>query len=596
MEDNNPEATTAGDSALVQQLSAALAARDALVAELRAEVARLKARIRELEARLGQDSSNSSRPPSSDWIGTKRPSGPKPSGRKRGAQPGHPEHHRPMVPADQVDEVVHCWPAACTGCHAVLAQGEDAEVGAPQRHQVHDIEVRTRVTEYQQHTLCCSHCGQRVEGSLPVGVPRGGQGPVLMAWIATLSALFRLSRRDVVLFARELLGVPLSVGCTQKVCEQISAAVAAPVEELAAAVRQQATGNADETSHRHQGKRWWLWTVVTSLGTLFHLDPSRGAQVIRDILGKDFAGVLTTDRYAGYDWLVAKLRQLCWAHLHRNAKGLLALGEVSARVGRGFAEVADAVFAAWADFVAAGRTPEARAALQQALSPWKQRLQTIVNDGLADAEGKALALCIDANLCWPALWNFAQHDGVEPTNNAAERALRRGVLWRKCSLGTWSQAGLHFVSRMLTVIVTNRQHGRSTIEYLTAAAAASIRGEAAPSLLPRSPAEPPAPPVVPLPTNPHAGDPRTADSPPALTPVPSEPALELALTASSSPAAQAGGTVSSPPLQPVAAGPSAPPPQPKPPLSGMLCPTHYRSAPVPTVSRRRRQVPLPTPP
>jgi len=195
-------AASAASTAAGAASSAALAERDALIAALRAEIARLQARIRALEARLGQHAGNSSRPPSSDPVGTKRPRRRGPSGRKRGAQPGHPEHHRPMVPEDQVDERVDCWPEVCTGCGDALPHGPAAEAGAPQRHQVHEIEVRRHVTEYRQHAVCCPHCGTRVEAALPPGVPRGGQGPVLMAWVTALSVLFRVSRRDVVMFCK----------------------------------------------------------------------------------------------------------------------------------------------------------------------------------------------------------------------------------------------------------------------------------------------------------------------------------------------------------------------------------------------------------
>jgi transposase len=406
---------------------------------LRAECASLQTRVQELEARLGENSSNSSRPPSTDPPGTpKRPPGP-PTGRRRGAQPGHPAHQRALVPADQVDAVVAHWPQQCRRCQTALTPAQAPVVGEPVRHQVTELPpVRAQVTEHRLYHLRCPDCGTTTGAALPADVPRGAFGPRLQAIVAVLSGRYRLSRREVVGVCTDVLGAPVALGSVDGLCHATAAALAAPVAELEAAVQQAPVAHADETSWRQAGQRCWLWVVVTALATVFTIAPSRGRVVIQGLLGATFAGYLITDRWSAYSWLSPERRQVCWAHLKRDFQALVDAGGKARPIGEAGLALLERLFDSWH----AGRDePAPRPRLAAALAPLQEEFHALLEQGQQSGHYKAIGLCESLLKLEPALWTFVTVAGVEPTNNAAEQALRPAVLWRKGSFGTQSAGG-----------------------------------------------------------------------------------------------------------------------------------------------------------
>jgi transposase len=447
------------------------------VQELRAENAALRERVRDLEARLGQDSSNSSRPPSGDPPGaSRRPPG-RGSGRPRGGQPGHPRHLRAVVPPERVDRMEDHWPAACGRCAAPLpAAGGDYLV-----HQVTELPpVRAEVVEHRLHRVACPRCGAATRAGLPPGVPAGAFGPRVQAAVALLSGRYRLSRREAADVCGTLLDVPLAVGSVDGLCRATAEALAVPVAEAQATLPQAPVAYADETSWRQAGQGRWLWAVVTPLVTVFAVAPGRGSAVIKGLLGATFTGILHSDRWSAYGWLDVAFRQVCWAHLQRDFQALVDRGGAAAPVGTRALALSRDLFHLWHTF--RGGTLD-RAGLRVALQPTQDAFAHLLDAGAAGADPKAAGLCRALDRLWPALWTFADEEGVEPTNNAAERALRPAVLWRKGSFGTQSDGGARFVERALTVTATCRQQGRSALDYLTAACTAAQRGEPVPSLL-----------------------------------------------------------------------------------------------------------------
>jgi transposase len=278
--------------------------------------------------------------------------------------------------------------------------------------------------------------------------------------------------------------VKLSLGAV--VCQEQaqSAALAPIVEEARAAVQQAAVVNMDETGWRQDGQRAWLWTVVTAELTVFRIDGSRGGAVVDALLGAAFAGVVGSDRWSAYCRFPAERRALCWAHLKRSCQGLVDRGGEAEPIGRwGLAEI-ERLFALWHRF-RAGECD--RQELQRRLIPLQARLGRLLRRGQQNPDRKAAALCRQLRKWWLALWNFARVEGVDPTNNVAERRLRPAVLWRKGSFGSDSEAGSRFAERLLTVGATCRQEGRSVLALLVAAGEAALQGTAAPSLLPTRP-------------------------------------------------------------------------------------------------------------
>jgi len=275
--------------------------------------------------------------------------------------------------------------------------------------------------------------------------------------------------------------VELAVGSVSALEQAMSAALEPVVEPARAAVQRAPVANMDETGWRQARKRAWVWTVVTATLTIFHIDPSRGGKVAQALLGAVWAGIVGTDRGTMYTWLPAERRQVCWAHLKRDFQKLVDWGPGARPIGQRLLAIEVQVFAGWHRF-RAGEID--RPALGHLLAPLQAEMAAVLEEAITGADAKAAGVCWELRKLWPALWTFALVPGVEPTNNAAERALRPAVLWRKGSFGTHSAVGSRFVERMLTVTTTCRQQNRPVLAVLQAAITAARCGATPPSLLP----------------------------------------------------------------------------------------------------------------
>ena len=439
----------------------------------------LEAEVAELKERLTQNSQNSSRPPSADPPAVKRPPPREPSGRKRGAQPGHPRHERSLVPLEQVKAVVPCKPTHCRRCGGAL-QGADPQ---PLRHQVIEVPLPLpEVTEYQLHRLTCSGCGLTTCGILPPGVPPTWYGPRLASLVALCSGAYRLSNRMAASFCTEVLGVPLALGEVCEVEQPGAQALDPPVQAARAYVQTQAA-NVDETTWWEQLRRRWLWVAVTQGVRVFAIRAARGTQVLREVLGEEYGGVLTSDRAKAYNGQPLRRRQVCWAHLRRDFQAMIDRGGAGAGVGEQLLEYADVLFGWW-HWVREGTW--ARSTFQHSMSWLRGEVRAELEAGTHCGCPKTAATCRELLAVEPALWTFVREEGIEPTNNAAERALRHAVQWRKTSYGTESVTGSPFVENILTVVATCRQQDRNILEYLTLCCQALYGGTEPPSLLPQT--------------------------------------------------------------------------------------------------------------
>jgi len=446
--------------------------------------------IAALEARLRQDSGTSSRPPSSDPPKTQaqRRAPPPPvdregEARRRGGQPGHPGHHRLLLGEERVDRLVLVTPDACRGCGTALPVEGRADDLADERVQVVDLPpVRAEVTEYRLAARRCGSCGTCTRAARPAEAGVGAFGPRLQAVAALLVGRYRLSRREAVACLAELGEVELSVGALARLEQATSTALEPVVEEVAAAIRQVAVANLDETGWWQGKTRSWLWTVVTETLTLFRLDPSRGKAVVQALLGTDWVGIVGSDRYSAYRYLPLDRRQVCWAHLIRDFRKIAAYNQHQRPFGTRLLDLSTRIFMAWYRFRDGAID---RPTLLGELAPLQAALRQTLEDGLDPPHAVvAGALCGNLLDSWSALWTFAHVDGVEPTNNAAERALRPAVLWRKGSFGTQSDSGSRFAERILTVAASCKQQGRGLLDFLVAAITAARLGLPPPSLLP----------------------------------------------------------------------------------------------------------------
>jgi len=345
--------------------------------------------------------------------------------------------------------------------------------------------ITPEVTEYRRHTLTCGACGTATPAAWPEGMPRGGFGPRTQATVAYLAGRLGISQRDVAELLAVLFHLDLSLGSVAALEQQVSAAVATPVAEAVAYVQQRAIVNADETGWREGTQRMWLWTAVTPLVTVFMVLATRGRLGVQTLLGATFAGIVGSDRWSGYTWVDPTCRQVCWAHLRRDFAAFVERGGEPARLGQALLATSATIFGLWYR-VRDGTL--SRTAFVAAMGPLQARVGALLQEGATLEHAKTRRACQNIRKLEPALWTFVTVAGVEPTNNAAERALRRAVVWRRRSFGTQSPAGSRFAERLLTVVTTLRQQDRDVLDYLTAACTAALRGEELPSLLPLSPA------------------------------------------------------------------------------------------------------------
>jgi transposase len=473
---STPQSVKAVVGALQQQarlLEIRFTAYEKRLAEMEAkdaEIESLKTEVAALRERLGQNSSNSSRPPSSDPLQSSRPSRRQPSGKKQGAQVGHQGAGRALKPVEEVDHVVDLRPPRCRQCGRRLA-GDDRQ---PARHQVTEIpSAQAEVTEYRRHTLACAACGGKTEAEWSEEVPEGSFGTRLQATIAYFTGRLGLSHRDCVEALGALHGVKLSLGSVSAIQRQVSAAVAAPVETAREFVRHQAVNHVDETGWREQSKLNWLWVNATEQVTAFQIAPKRDAAKARAVIGRARASIITTDRYLGYSWLATQRRQVCWAHLKRDFQAISERSGESQEIGAALVEQTEEVFRLWHKL---RDGTVSRRKFRQLMMPVEQKVKELLDAGGNCRSSKTRGTCRQIQAVGSALWTFVRVNGVGPTNNAAERALRRAVLWRRKSFGTQSTEGSRFVERILTVVTSLRQQGRDVMEYLTRACA-SLLGE-----------------------------------------------------------------------------------------------------------------------
>ena len=449
-----------------------------VIITLAKRITSLEKELDQLKEQINKNSQNSSKPPSSD--GFQKPSKPKvePSGRKVGGQKGHHGHGRKNKPAENVQRIVECKPDSCDQCGALLL-GEDLH---PQRHQVIEIpDPKVEITEYRLHTLKCVNCGAQTTGNWPKDMPKGSFGPRVQAMITYLTGRYGLSHRDVAELMEAGFQVKMSLGSIPAQEKAVSLALKEPVEEAKLFVQQQSSINVDETGWHQENKSAWLWVGATTRVITFLLLTTRSAEGVKKLLGEDFKGILGSDRWNAYNWFNVLQRQICWAHLKRDFQALVDRGGESQIIGRMLLKQTQNLFIHW------HRVRDGTLTLTE----WADQMQTIretvralLEIGILLDHPSTRKMCAHILKLEPALWTFVDRKDIEPTNNAAERPLRRGVLWRKRCFGTQSDEGSIFVERVLTTVMTLRQQKRDVLDYLTDACRARNCVAHSPSLLP----------------------------------------------------------------------------------------------------------------
>lgn len=474
-----------------ERLHKELAEKQREITEKQQQIAEKQQQIQDLERQLAanqRNSTNSSKPPSSDGLaGKPRPRGrAKKSRRRPGGQPGHPGSHRRRVPAERVDEVRPVLPAECIHCgHTLPGQIEQESIaGKPHCHQVTELPpIRAKIIEYQCHRVVCPECGKSTRAELPEDA-RGQFGPELTALIAYLTVVCRMPRRVVEALLGQVLGIEISLGSTQKCWEEASEAVAAPCQEAEQNLKQEPVLNIDETGWRTNGGKRYLWVFVAAQYVVYRVAATRGSEVLVQMLGAVFQGVLCSDRFSAYLKYHKGKAQFCWAHLKRTVLGIAEFTKSSAveQFCRDALAEHAKLFRLWHKFCD-GRIDRAQLMRRSVLI--QQRMSEIAKRGLrsADSEVRNLALALYEH--HDRLFTFLEIAGVDPTNNISERMLRIAVQMRKVFFGNRSAAGELAIARLLTVSETCGLQNRNVLAYLSNAVLCHRRRQTAPSLLPR---------------------------------------------------------------------------------------------------------------
>jgi hypothetical protein len=448
--------------------------------EYDAETEKLKRKIAQLE----KDSTNSSKPPSSDNPQDKnqQPNTDNKEKRKPGGQPGHKGSMRELIPVEEVDNLVHYYPEECNNCCKALPQDESAnEVGESFRWQVAEIEpIKPFITEHQAHTTLCE-CGCQTSAALPEEILKSNFGPRLASIIAYLAAVLHVSRRGTREFCETLLNINIALGSVQNLLEDTSDALEPVDKELKDALPKESVLNSDETGWRDR----WLWIFVASTFIYFQVAKTRSSKVLVDVLGMVYKGILCVDRWGAYTKYHKGLFQICWAHLKRDFFGILKVGEATQSddaiaFAKTMEKLRKKLMAIWYQFKSGDIS---RPELIKKTRRVRTAIKRCLKEHLRSEERCVQNLAGKLYKRFDHLFTFIFHEGVEPTNNMAERGIRPAVQWRKVCFGNRSDNGAVLTSRLLTVTRTCWLQKRNPLEFLVAAITAHRSGQAAPSLI-----------------------------------------------------------------------------------------------------------------
>ena len=401
------------------------------VGQLKTRIVVLEAENRALGEKLNTNTSNSSKPPSQDPNRLKRKSSI--SGKKPGGQPSHPGHKRKLYPTNKVTRTVDLKPDFCPNC--AIGSFASTPISVEVRQVVDLPEITPDVTQYNIHTCKCCQCGKHVRADVPKDAERGF-GPRLMGFVTMLTGEGHLTKRKICAIAAHL-GLKISLGALCNIHRLAGELLQVSSESIQKFVLQQKCLNVDESGWRMKNKRCWIWIGATPTATFFKIDPSRSQAAYLRIFG-NFDGTLNTDRHGAYNVHEGQ-KQSCLSHIDRHFAKMSERPEIDGSIGRLLEKQFDDVFSLWSEFK---EGLFSRPILQQKAAAHVENVRTLlVYTTLNTKSGKSQALANDFLRRFPTIWTFLSVEGVEPTNNLAERGLRPAVIFRKLSGGNQSDWG-----------------------------------------------------------------------------------------------------------------------------------------------------------
>jgi transposase len=452
---------------------------------LRQEIERLQTQVAELQAELAKarkHSGNSSKPPSSDIVQPPRPKKRgRPKKRRIGGQPGHPRHERTPFAADDLDQAWEWRYEACPCCAGPLS---DAPAPGPILQQIELPKRPVSIEEHRSIPQWCARCGKTFVPAWPESLRKAGLfGPRLTALVGFLKGACQMSFSAIRKYFRDVMQVPISRGMLAKAIGKVSASLEDPYEALLAMLPTEERLNVDETGHKDNGQRMWTWCFRAYLFTVYKISPTRSADVLVEVLGREFEGILGCDYYSAYRKYMREfgvLVQFCLAHFIRDVKFLAEHPDARNRAhGQRLLTDLRALFR-----VIHRRSEYAtEATFRRALEAARAQL---VWDATMESPHTREAAPLEERFYkhTESYFRFITEPDVEPTNNLAEQALRFVAIHRRLTQGTRSADGQRWCERIWTVIQTCGQQGRSVFEFLCAAVTAHFDDESAPTLAP----------------------------------------------------------------------------------------------------------------
>ncbi len=482
------EAIAAAKDTRIVGLEATVAAKDARILDLDdqvttliVQVAALAMQVADLTEKVGQNSRNSHLPPSSDPPGSAgKPGSGKPrskSERKRGGQRGHRGSRRELVPQARVNDFIDFYPAECENCWAALPEVADPDA---KRYQVIEVPpIQPHTSEYRRHAVRCACCGHKTRAAYDEdAIPASPFGPRLMSIVALLTGVYHVSRRKTATLLSDLVGVPISLGAISSVEARVSDAVKPGVDEAWTRVEGAAVKHTDGTSWLKAGTLLALWTIATTAATVFKIVTDGSRATLAPLYGA-LRGILVSDRATALGFWAMERRQICWAHLLRKAVSFSERDGPSAAFGRDLLNYIGVMFEYWHDYKA-GKLDHAT--FRAWMAPVRAQVEDLLARAVAAKIDRLSGSCANILAHKLALWTFIDHNGVEPTNNHAERELRAFVLWRRRCFGAQSDRGNLFAERLMTVAHTARKQGKDVLAFLTGCCEAQAAGTRPPSL------------------------------------------------------------------------------------------------------------------
>ena len=410
--------------------------------------------IEKLKARLNRNSSNSSKPPSTDQKGNTTDENKSPRNSREGKS-------RPSFPPEKIDKQVQCTQENCPHCGSsqIHLNGQPSEI----LQQAELPEIKATITEYFLQKYVCNGCGKNSTAPLPLGIPDSAFGPKLMGLLATLTGALHVAKREAIQLIKDLYDIDMGVGSVPNVEERVSAALNPVYDRINKFILQHKfCTHFDETGWRDKGKRHFVWLATCQHAAVYRIDRNRSAAAFQRLIGGEtWDAPAVTDRYAVYNSF--KIHQFCLAHLIREFKGYGERDGPDKSIGMALENELRLSCKIHAEYRDGKMSLIER---NRRLGARKRKVEYWLSDGLANGSDALSKLCGTLLEDFEKLWTFTKILGMEPTNNMAERDLRKLVIWRKKSYGTRSERGKKFVERITTISQTIRKHKGNVLHFV----------------------------------------------------------------------------------------------------------------------------------